>query len=83
MAWAWFFAPGLGRSGYCFGVYCRFWTHLSHDTSSLVEDQAVEIVGEIGQCQFGFGARQANGANEQSEPVFLMSEDMLDPSADG
>jgi len=48
----------------------------------FVEDQAVEIVGEIGQYQFGFGARQANGANEQSEPALPLGEDMLDPSAD-
>ncbi len=47
-----------------------------------MEDQAVEVVGQIGQGQFGLGSRDADGADEQAEPVLLMSKHMLDPGAD-
>ncbi len=43
-----------------------------------MEDQAVEIVGQIGQGQFRLGPGDANGADEQAEPVLLMGEHMLD-----
>lgn len=46
--------------------------------SAFMEDQPVEIVGEVGERQFRFGSRQTDGANEQAEPVLLMGEDMLD-----
>lgn len=47
-----------------------------------MEDQPVEIIGEIGEREFRFGPRQADGANEQAEPVFLMSEDVFDRRPD-
>ena len=48
-----------------------------------MEDQAVEVAGEVGQCQFGLGARQPDRADEQPEAVFLMRGDVLDAGADG
>ena len=48
-----------------------------------MEDQTVKIVGEIGQCQLGFSAYQADGADEQTITVLLMGEDMFDASTDG
>ena len=47
-----------------------------------MKDQAIEIVGQIGQGQFRLGPRDADGADEQPELVLLMSEHMLDPGAD-
>jgi hypothetical protein len=46
-----------------------------------MEDQAVKVVGEVGERQFGFCTRQANGADEQAKAVLLMGEDVLDPGA--
>jgi len=47
-----------------------------------MEDQAIEIVGDIGEREFGLGAGHADGADEQPEPVLLMGEDMFNPGAD-
>lgn len=47
-----------------------------------MEDQAVEVVGEIGQSEFRLGQLEANRAYEQTEPVFLMRKHMLDPGPD-
>lgn len=47
-----------------------------------MEDQAVEVVGDVGEREFGLGARQADGADEEAEPVLLMGEDVLDRSPD-
>ncbi len=44
-----------------------------------MEDQAVKIVGEIGECEFGLCTRKTDGADEQTISSFLMCEDMLDP----
>ena len=71
------------RIGVIRGRFPPFWTESSHGVSALMEDQAVEVVGEVGECQFGFGAGQPDGADEQAEAVFLMGEDVLDPGADG
>ncbi len=46
-----------------------------------MEDQAVEVVGKIGQYQFGLGPGDANGSYEQAVPVLLMRKHMLDGSA--
>ena len=48
-----------------------------------MEDQAIHVVGQIGQRQFGFCPLEADGADEQTEAVFLMGENMLDPCANG
>ena len=55
----------------------------SHDASALMEDQAVKVVGDVGERQFGFRAGQSDRADEQAEAVLLMCEDVLDPGADG
>lgn len=47
-----------------------------------MEDQAVEVIGQIGQCQFRLSPLDSDGADEQPEPVFLMREHMLDPGTD-
>ena len=43
-----------------------------------MEDQAVQIVGQIGQRDLGLGALDTDGADEQAHLVFLLSEQMLD-----
>ena len=48
---------------------------------AFMEDQAIHVAGEIGQRQFGFCPLE--GADEQTEAVFLMGENMLDPCANG
>lgn len=48
-----------------------------------MEDQPVEVVGDVRQDQFCLGAGNADRADEQPEPVLLMREDMLDRGADG
>lgn len=47
-----------------------------------MEDQAVEIVGDVGQSEFGLCAGEADRADEETEPVLLMIKDMLDPGPD-
>ena len=41
-----------------------------------MEDQAVHVVGEIGERQFGLGARQPDRADEEAEAV-LETDDIL------
>ena len=65
------------------GRFPAFWTESSHGVSALMKDQAVEVVSEVGESQFGFGAGETDGADEQAKPHFLVSEDVLDPGADG
>ena len=36
-----------------------------------MKDQAVEVVGQIGQSEFRLGPLDADGADEQPEPVFF------------
>ena len=69
-------------------VLCAFFdgfpvlqTHLSHRCSSFVEDQAVHIVGEVGERDLGLGTLDADSADEQPHLVFLPGEDMLDAGA--
>ncbi len=45
---------------------------------SLVEDQPVEVVGDVGERQFRLGPGDANGSDEEPEAVLLMGEDMHD-----
>lgn len=47
-----------------------------------MEDQAVEVVGDVGEREFGLGSGQADGADEEAEPVLLVGEDVLDRSPD-
>lgn len=56
--------------------------HLSRGCASFVEDQAVEVVGQIGEREFGLRACQADGADKEAVAVLLVREDMFDPGAD-
>jgi len=47
-----------------------------------VEDQPVEVVGQVAKGELRFSTGQADGADEQPEPVLLMREDMFDVGAD-
>jgi hypothetical protein len=47
-----------------------------------MEDQPVEVVGDVGQDQFRLGTRDTDCADKQPEAVLLMREDMLDRGAD-
>ena len=46
-----------------------------------MEDQSVEVVGEVSQREFGLSPGNTDGADEQAIAVFLMREDMLDAGA--
>lgn len=48
-----------------------------------MKDQAVEVVGDVGERQLRLGPRQADGADEQAEAGLLMGEDVLDGGTDG
>ena len=41
-------------------------------------DQAVEVVGQIGEGQFGLGPRDTDSSDEKAEPGLLVPEDLLD-----
>ena len=47
-----------------------------------MEDKPVEVVGDIGQDEFCLGPRDADGADEQAEPVLLVGEDVFDMGTD-
>src|SRR3546814_8697858 len=66
MSWS---IPGFSADSCCGGA-------------SFVEDQAVEVIGQIGQSELCLDPLEADGADEQPEPVFLMRRHMLDPSPD-
>lgn len=54
----------------------------SHSPGALMEDQPVEIVGDVGQGELRLGTSQTDGADEEAEPVLLIGEDVLDGSPD-
>ena len=58
-----------------------FQTDSSQGCLAFMEDQAVEIVGQIGQRQFRFCACDTYCPDKQPEQVLLMGEDMLDAGA--
>jgi hypothetical protein len=62
--------------------FCGFQARLSRGCTPFVEDQTVEVVGEVGQREFGLRAGNADGADEQAIAVLLMREDMLDAGPD-
>ena len=62
-------------------MFRAFQAQLSYDGASFVEDQAVDVAGQIGQCDPGVGAPAADGADEQPHLVLLMGEDVLDAGA--
>ena len=53
-----------------------------HAFPAFVEDQSVEVVGQVAKGQLRFGTGQADRADEQAEPVLLMGEDMFDMGPD-
>jgi hypothetical protein len=63
-------------------VLRRFQADSSHAFAALVEDQPVKVIGQIAKREFRFGTGQTDRANEQPEPVLLMSKDMFDMGAD-
>ena len=69
--------PGVDFAG-----LAGFQTESACGSPTLVEDQAVEVVGQVAKGQFRLSAGQADGADEQVEPVLLMREDMFDMSPD-
>ena len=57
-------------------------TDSCHGGATLMEDQTLEVAGEIGQPDLRLDPLQADGADEQAHAVLLVSEDMLDGCAD-
>ncbi|WP_424934549.1 hypothetical protein [Amaricoccus macauensis] len=47
-----------------------------------MEDEAIEITGEIGEGQSCFGTGETDGANKEPEAGLLMCEDVLDARPD-
>lgn len=45
----------------------------------FMEDQAVEVIGQIGEREFRLRPGKADGADEQAIAVFLVCKDMFDP----
>ena len=58
-------------------------TQLSRGGPSFVEDQAVDIVDEVGERDLRFGARDADGADKQPHLILLTGEHVLDAGANG
>ena len=54
----------------------------SHRSASFVEDQAPDVVGEIGEADLHPGAHDADGADAERHRALLLSEDVLDPGPD-
>lgn len=48
-----------------------------------MENKAVKIVAQVGERQFGLGAGEADGADEQTIPALLLGKAMLHHGADG
>ena len=69
---------GVGRGG----RNPEVWTDSSHGSGAFMEDEPVEIVGDIGQDEFRFGPCDTDGADEQAEPVLLVGEDVFDMGTD-
>ena len=49
---------------------------------SLVEDQLAHVVGDVGEADFDFGPRDADGPDLHPHAVFLIGEDVFDQAAD-
>lgn len=54
----------------------------SHDRSLFTENQTIEIVGQIGQCQFRLRSLDTDGADEQAQSVLLVRENVFDLGTD-
>ena len=51
--------------------------------AAFMDDQAVHIVGAVGQGWFGRGPLDANGADQQAMAIFPMGEDARHMRATG
>ncbi len=58
-------------------------TRLSRGGPSFVEDQAVDIVDEVGERDLRFGACDADGADKQPHLILLTGEHVLNAGANG
>ena len=54
----------------------------AHGCTTFMEDQAIEVVGEVGQGQFGFSPGDTDCPDEQAKAGLLMGKDVLDRRAD-
>ena len=72
----------VGRGGRGRDRNPEVWTDSSHGSGVFVEDEPVEVVGDIGQDEFRFGPCDADGTDEQAEPVLLVGEDVFDMSTE-
>ena len=61
--------PGFGADSYCGGA-------------SFMEDQAIEVIGQIGQGEFRLRSGQADGSDEEVIAVLLVRKDVLNPCPD-
>lgn len=61
---------------------CGFGAHLTRGFTPLMEDQAVEVVGQIGERELCLATGNAVGADEEAVAVLLVGKDMFDVSAD-
>ncbi len=61
----------------------RLQAHLSQGRSSFMENQAVEVVCQIGEREFGLRSGKADGADEQAIAALLVGKDVLDPGPHG
>ena len=77
-----YLTAGVGRGGRDRGRNPEVWTDSSHGSGAFMEDEPVEIVGDIGQDEFRFGPCDTDGADEQAEPVLLVGEDVFDMGPD-
>mgnify|MGYP003365613213 CR=1 FL=1 len=69
--------PGVDSAG-----FADLQTESACSFQTLVEDQPIEVVGQVAKGQFRLSAGEADGADEQVEPVLLMREDMLNMRTD-
>ncbi len=71
--------PGdIGSIGAVLNLYSGFWTQLSCGEPAFVEDQALHVVGQIGQHDLGLRPPDADGADEQPHMCLLLRKDVFD-----
>ena len=75
---------GIPGMPFCqpFSPFCGFQAHLSRVRTPLMEDQTVEVVGQIGKREPSLRSGQADGADKEAITVLLMRKDVLDAGAD-
>jgi len=66
----------------CFSRFFGFQAELSRGCTPLMEDQSVEVSGEVGKREVGLCSGDADDADEEATAVILMGEDMLDLGVD-